>query len=360
MSNDETTTTTPLRSGALSLRETARLASISVIGLFVLAVLYTVHIAKPFLLPLVLALLVNFVFRPVHRRLERLHIPPVPAAAIILLLLATLLGAAVFNLVPAATGWAERLPESMQQAETNLRAIMAPVRKVSEVAEQVDELAEGDKPLFTTRVEVQEETWSDAILAATKDTVVYMIVTMILLFFILAYGGRVYKELTPRYQAWVLLKRIDESVSSYLFTITVINASLGLCIGLAMYLLGMPNPVLWGVMGWLLNYIPYLGAIAGVGVVLFIAAVTFDILGKIILVPVSYFALTALEGNFVTPMVLGQRFTLNPIIIFVWVVFWGWIWGVPGMLIAVPLLMVVKIFCEQVPALNRVAKLMSV
>lgn len=118
--------------------------------------------------------------------------------------------------------------------------------------------------------------------------------------------------------------------------------------------LDMPNPVLWGVMAGLLNFVPYLGAIVGTGVVALVAVLTFDDVGRVLIPPVSYLALTSLEGQFITPTILGRRLRLNPVVIFVWLVFWGWIWGVPGALVAVPMLAAFKIVCDRVENLRPV------
>jgi predicted PurR-regulated permease PerM len=115
-----------------------------------------------------------------------------------------------------------------------------------------------------------------------------------------------------------------------------------------MYGLGMPNPVLWGVMVGCFNFIPYLGDIASTIVLTLVASLTFDQLGRILLVPAVFFALTLLEGMIVTPLVVGNRLSLNPVAIFIWLLLWGWLWGIPGTLLAVPLLAVIKIICDNI------------
>ena len=133
----------------------------------------------------------------------------------------------------------------------------------------------------------------------------------------------------------------------------MINAGLGVVIGVAMALLGVPNPVLWGVMAALFNFIPYAGALAGTGVIFLVSVSTFTAPMAIALPPIVYFAVTAIEGNLVTPSVLGRRFTMNPIIIFLWFASWSILWGFPGMLIAMPLLMAFRIIAREVPSLWR-------
>src|SRR5690606_28930507 len=123
-----------------------------------------------------------------------------------------------------------------------------------------------------------------------------------------------------------------------LLAISLINAGLGAVVAAVMWAIGMPNPLLWGVMAALLNYVPYVGALVGLAVVAVVALVSFDSAGTALLVPALYFACTTIEGQFVTPMLLGKRFEMNPVMVFLSIATWGWLWGVPGALMAVPLL----------------------
>jgi predicted PurR-regulated permease PerM len=121
----------------------------------------------------------------------------------------------------------------------------------------------------------------------------------------------------------------------------------------------MPNPVLWGVMAAILNFIPYIGAIVGMGILTLVAFLTFDGLAAVMLAPGSYFALNLLEEYLVLPLIMSHRLTLNPVVIFVWLIFWGWLWGIPGALLAVPLLAIFKIVCQSIEPLAPVAEFLS-
>jgi predicted PurR-regulated permease PerM len=153
-----------------------------------------------------------------------------------------------------------------------------------------------------------------------------------------------------------ITRQIEHDISGYLFSISVINVFFGAAIGVAMFFLSMPNPLLWGVMAGLLHFIPFLGAMVGIGVVTLVAAVTLDGLGAILLVPATYLVLNLLEEYVAVPFVIGHRLLLNPVVLFVWLIFWGWLWGVPGALMAVPLLAIVKIVCDHVPPLASLAE----
>jgi predicted PurR-regulated permease PerM len=188
----------------------------------------------------------------------------------------------------------------------------------------------------------------------------------ILLYFLLASGDLFLLKLVrvlPRFEdkkiAVTIVHEVRHDVSHYLLTITLINIGLGVATGIAMFWLGMPNPLLWGVMAASFNFIPYLGAMASAIILTLVALLTFDELGRILLVPGVFLVLTSLEGGFVTPAIVGRRLTLNPVAIFVWLTFWGWLWGVPGMLLAVPMLAILKIVCDHVQPLNSVGEFLG-
>jgi predicted PurR-regulated permease PerM len=165
--------------------------------------------------------------------------------------------------------------------------------------------------------------------------------------------------LSDKKNAVEIAHAIESQISSYLATIAIINFCLGVAIGVAMALWGMPNPILWGVMGGLLNFIPYLGALIGVSVITLVAFTHFDLPSYGVLVPLTYYLLTAFEGYFVTPILLGRRLILNPVVIFLGFIFWGWLWHIPGMLLAVPILAVFKIFCDHIKPLEPVGEFMG-
>jgi predicted PurR-regulated permease PerM len=140
---------------------------------------------------------------------------------------------------------------------------------------------------------------------------------------------------------------------------TLINVALGIASTLVLTALGMPNPWLWGLVGALSNYVPYLGALTTICLLGIVSFVTYADVWQAILPPLSYLLLTTVEGNFITPLILGRAFRVSPLVIFVWLVFWTWLWGVAGALVAVPLLMLLKITCEQSPELTWLAELVE-
>jgi predicted PurR-regulated permease PerM len=167
----------------------------------------------------------------------------------------------------------------------------------------------------------------------------------------------------PRFEdkktAVEISRQIEHDISRYLFSICMINAFFGMAIGIAMFLLGMPNPLLWGVMAGLLHFIPFLGALVGIIIVTLVAAITLDGAGAILLVPATYFGLNIIEEYVAIPFVLGRRLMLNPVVLFVWLIFWGWLWSIPGALMAVPLLAIMKIVCDHVEPLGALGEFIA-
>jgi predicted PurR-regulated permease PerM len=165
--------------------------------------------------------------------------------------------------------------------------------------------------------------------------------------------------LTNKKRAVEIARETERQVSAYLLTITLVNALLGAVLGTTVWLLGLPNPALWGAMAFVLNFIPYLGPLIGIVVLGVVALVTFPGLGQALLVPAVYFLLHGVETNIITPLVLVRRLTLNPVVMFLWLSLWFWLWGIPAAILAVPMLKTLKIFCDNIPQLAQVGQFLS-
>jgi predicted PurR-regulated permease PerM len=204
------------------------------------------------------------------------------------------------------------------------------------------------------------------ILSETSNAVIGLVATLVLLYFLLSSGDLFLRKLVtvlPRFgdkkQAVEIAQRVQGDISHYLFTITVINIVLGIAVGGALYALGMPSPALWGTMCAVLNYIPFLGHIIGFSIIGLVALMTFGELDAAIVPPLIYAAIAFLEGQLITPMIVARRLTLNPVAVFVALIFWGWLWHIPGMLLAVPLLAATKIICDHIRPLNPIGEFLG-
>ncbi len=215
-------------------------------------------------------------------------------------------------------------------------------------------------------VEIRQHRLTEVVFNTTGSVLASAGVMMVLMYFLLTTGDRFLNrmvEVMPTFRekrrVVEIVRSIEHGISNYLFTVSVINVGLGLAIGLAMWAFGMPNPALWGVMATGLNFMPYIGALLGTGLVFVAAVLAFDSLAYAAMIPAVYFLLTAIEGNFVTPTLIGRSMSLNPIMVFLSLLFWGWIWGVGGAFLAVPLLAIFKIVADQIEPLQPVGRLLS-
>lgn len=348
-----------------TLRE--RISGVAVSGLFILALFYTFYFARDILLPIVLATLLTLVLTPVMRVLVAIKVPkPIGAALVVAGLLAALVTGASLLMQPASE-WMAKAPATLSRLEDKLHALRRSVEEVSKAAEKVERIAapEGAAPKAKPAPPPQP-TLTSRILAAAQKVLLVAAPTVVLLYFLLATGDlflrklvKVLPTLSDKKRAVTVANTVQDELAIYLFTITCINAGLGVATGVAMYLLGMPNPALWGVMVALLNYLPYLGPLIGLTVLGMVAAITFEDLGRTLAVPAVFFLLTFIEGQILMPFITGRRLTLNPVVIFLSMLFWGWLWGVIGMLMAVPIAMICRIISEHVEWLKPFGEFLS-
>lgn len=348
--------------GKLDIRSTM------VTGLFVLAVLYTLYVARAVLMPIAVATLLAILLAPVVNWVSRLtRVPAWASTLLIMVVTLVALVAGSYTLSGPALEWARSLPDDLREAQWKLREVLAPVEELREASEEVERIADdGGAEEESVPVRVQGPRMIDAVLSWAPRTVIAIGLTVALLYFLLASGDlfvyklvRVAPTLADKKRALEIVHDIKAEISHYILTITLINIGLGVAIGLTMWLLGMPNAALWGAMATVFNFVPYLGAVAGIAVVSLVALVSFDTPAYALLVGGSYATFTTLEGNFVTPSILGRRLPLNAVVIFVGLIFWAWIWGIPGAFLAVPILAAVKIICDHVEQLAPIGEFLG-
>jgi predicted PurR-regulated permease PerM len=339
--------------------------SFALTGLFVLAVFYTTYFMRAMLLPLVLAILLSYLLAPLVRLLVRIRVKAPFGAAVVLFSLLGLVIYATSRLAEPATGWLEKAPYSLQQLKQKLLPLKKPIEKVARAGDEIEKLTSPDEAPAKTVV-VKHSALTEAFLTQTPEFIASSVVMFILLYFLLAYDGvflakitKSIPRLTDKKRAVSIVREIEMQISRYLLTITLINIGLGAAVGLTVYFLGLPNPIMWSVLVAVLNFVPYLGATTGIVCMTLGAVLSFDSLGYAMVFPASYLLLAALEGNFITPMVLGRSLTLNPVVILIALIFWGWMWGISGMILAVPILATFKIFCDHIEPMAPIAELIS-
>lgn len=328
-------------------------------GLFALGVFAVLYLASAIILPVILAFVLNLLLQPAVRLLGRVHLPrAVGALLIVLLVIGALVGLVAALSVPAAT-WAERLPEGIPRLEAHLQVIKGPIdalRKVIQQAEQVADAPPGQGSIVSVRRDLG---LTGALFAGTRSVLDGLFTTFLVLYFLLVAGNiflRRIVEILPTFtnkrQAVDISQQIQEDISAYLVTITVMNAAVGVTTAAAMYLCGLGDPLLWGATAFLLNYIPILGPFFGICIFVLVGMLSFESLWWALLPPALYFGIHLIEGETLTPMLLARRFTLNPVLVILSLVFWFWMWGVPGAILAVPMLAILKIISDRLRPLK--------
>ena len=323
-------------------------------GLVVLAVLAGCYVAAEIVLPIVLAFVLKLVLQPAMRALERLHLPHGIAAVLIILVLFGALGGLGTALSGPAASWAQKLPSGIPKLQQRLSFLSQPFAAVEKLADKAQGLTQGNQPK-PVPVAVQGSGLSDQLLTGTRSFSSGFFETAVVLFFLLANGDTFLRrlvEILPRFrnkrQAVEISQQIERDVSAYLFTITIMNLVVGVATGAVAALCGLGDPVLWGTIAFLLNYIPILGPILGVGVFLLVGLLSVDTLWLALLPAGLYLTIHIVEGETVTPMLLARRFTINPVLVILALVFWYWMWGVPGAILATPMLAITKIICDRI------------
>ncbi len=323
------------------------------------------YFARDLLLPVTLAFLLALTLRPVVRYFERRSVPSTVSAIVLVAAVIGVFGSGLFFLSGPVSHWLDIAPEIGQDISRKLSSLRSPVDAVVAASQQVENLTEGGSPTVQ-KVVVQQP----GLLSRAADNVVGSLTTLgltiVLLLFLLSSGTLFYEKLIsvmPRMsnkkKALRVVYDIESVVSRYLFTITLINCALGTLVAVAMAITGMPNPILWGVAAAILNFIPYVGALIGLGMIAIVALLSFNTLGQAIVPPILYLGLHIAEGQFLTPIIIGRRLELNSVAILIALALWSWMWGIVGAVIAVPLLVCVKVFCDHFESLNAFGEFLS-
>jgi predicted PurR-regulated permease PerM len=325
------------------------------IGIFLLLLLAGLAYAREFLMPVVLAFLLALVFTPVRRFLNRRGVPSWVCAVMVVgaLLAAVLAGG--YLLSGPVSDWVSRAPTIFDDLQTKLRGIAATVSKVSS---QVEKITQGGGAPQAPEVVVKQSGLSSFAWLAPLF-LAQIVFVLVLLFFLLSSGDMIYEKivhvlptLSDKKRAVRIARDIEDKLSTYLFTITVINIGLGTAIGLVMWAIGMPNPLLFGVAAFALNYIPYAGPAAGIVVSTIVGLISGEGLTMGLLAGGGYLLITTIEGQLITPYFVGRQLRLNTVIVFLSIALWAWLWSVVGMIVATPLLVAIRTFCEYIPSLE--------
>lgn len=320
-------------------------ARLSVIGLFLLVLLYAAIHARYFLVPVTAALIVGLTLGPTVDWLERHRVPSYVASTLLIILLGAFLYGLYLGFALPLQEWGRRLPEAWDQVTVHLRSIREPLEKLNEVGKEVEKAAGVSQAQVSVKVE--QTGLFTTFLTFAPPILAQFLLFGATLFFFMANRSRLRAGILSfclrrelRLRTARVIRDTEYLLSRYIAAITVVNVCLGLATALAMHLLAVPSPALWGALAAALNFIPYLGPAIVMAVLVGVGSATFDNLLPALTPALVFLAITTIEGQFITPAVIGKNLTLNPFLVFLALGFWLWIWGPVGAFVAVPLVLV--------------------
>ncbi|WP_136620631.1 MULTISPECIES: AI-2E family transporter [Mesorhizobium] len=337
-----------------------------VIGIFIFMAVDALFFARDFFMPVILAFLLALTLRPVVRFLKKHGVPETVSATMVVLLAVGAVASAGYLLSDPIVQLISKAPSIGQKLSERLSDLKHPFERFIEISHQVESATDAAQDPSLQKVVIApsgivSQAAGSLLSVGTSITIIF-----VLSLFILASGTMFYEKIIQSFPKLGDKKRalqvaydVEREISHYLFTVAVINTGLGSVIALGLWALGMPNPLLWGAAAALLNFLPYIGALITIVLVAVIGLISFDSLSYALLAPAFVLLCDVLEGQFVTPTVVGRRLEINSVAIFIAIAFWSWLWGFVGAVMAVPLLVVIKVFCDHFEALQHMGNFLA-
>ena len=339
-------------------------APLAVKVLAFVALIFLLRAASPVVLPIAIAIILTFLLAPLVRTLRSRGINDALGAAIVVFGLLFVLGLLGSRLLAPASEWVARAPTTLQQlidAYERLRnsiPFMAPPQVALKpavtvrgraAAEVVPAPAAASADPVKDKIAIESVALTGTLIREASWVGVSTVATIILLFFFLASERWLMArtvEAIPKRRARVAVlggfRAAQRDIARYLGTQAMINAGVGIATAFAMTLVGLPNPILWGVIIAVLGFIPYLGPLVFVILLLFAGTLTFSSFGEIIAPATAYAIINIIESNFIAPWIVGRRLEMSPLFVFVAVMVCAWMWGIAGAFLAVPLLVIIR------------------
>ncbi len=335
-------------------------------GLFVFAGFAVLYVTSEIVLPLVLALVLKILLQPLVRLLERFRIPRAAGAVLTVLLVLLAFAGTISMLAGPATDWAGKLPQAIPKLRDSFAVLRGPIDTVQGMMHQLDTLTGGPAGAGPQASAVKSASVMGAVFTGTATATAGLLTTLLMLFYLLVSGETFLRrlvEVLPRFkdkrQAVELSADIERNVSAYLLTVTCINALVGVATGLEMWVCGVANPVLWGAVAFVVNFVPILGPMVGIVIFLMASVLALGVTWWALLPVGLYLGIHIIEGEIATPMLLARRFTINPVAVMLALIFWYWMWGFAGAILAVPLLAITKIICDDLRPLRALGHLLE-
>jgi len=329
------------------------------LGIVLALVIAICYLAQQVIVPVLVAILLALLLSPIVTFMQRLRIPRIVGSLLTIAVVIAILAYGVASLATPAKQWFAHAPETLRTIQQRFNDLRQPIRQAQEASKKIEELTQPSAPAQT--VANAQPSLLGSIASGTPAVLEGVAAVLLLVYFFLSSGDSFLRrmvEIAPSLRekrvVVSIAREVQDEMSRYLFTVSMINLGLGIATAILMAVLGLPNPLLWGAVAALFNFAPYVGP-ACTGLALALAGfAAFDTLGQALLVPAAFFALATLEGQLITPTIIGHRLSLNPTIVFIWLLLWGALWGVVGLLLAGPLLACFRIVCEHVETLRPI------
>jgi predicted PurR-regulated permease PerM len=335
----------------------ATFAQIALIGIFLILLMAMLGYGRAVFLPITLALVIGTILAPLTSFAANYRIPHAGTAAILVLGTIALLSTGIVYLSDPVRAWIGRAPEIGANLREKLVIFDAPIEALNRVREALGAAPSQSK---TIAFDLNTSLLQPA-LASLTPAVGQLLIFFGTLFFFLGHRNRLKEsiirfgsEREARLRVIRIWNAVEASLATYIATVAAINAGVGIIVGTACYFIGLPSPLVWGFLAFVLNFVPYIGPATMFVTLLGVGLVTFDSFYQALIAPLLFVGMSTIEGQFVTPTILGARLTLNPLFIFLSIAFWVWLWGPFGALLAVPLLIVIIVIVNQFAAKDEV------
>src|SRR5882672_1034708 len=335
-------------------------------------------LGREFFIPIALALCFQALLTPVVRQLGRLRLPAPAGAAIVVLGALAVFGIGGWALSTPIGAWVDKAPANIATARRKLRELGRPLDRMTAAASgtpapRAAPPAAPNAPPAPPPAPPPQAAPGPAVpslfaqlLGHATTLVAVLLEVIVLVYLMLAAGNMLFRKLVKLLPApddlrtaTDIMNRTESIVASYLTVTALINVGQGIAVGLAMWAIGMPDPLIWGLMTFVLEFIPYLGGAINVGLLLISGFSVFSGLGEVLLAPAIYLVISTLQNNVISPYAYGNRLKLNPLAVMIFVLFWWFIWGIPGAFLAIPIAATLKVLGDQVPQMSPLGELLG-
>lgn len=323
-------------------------------------------LGREFFIPIALAVCFQALLTPLVRGLGRLRIPAPVGAAIVVLGALAVLVVGGWALSGPASEWVDQAPSNIATARRKLREIGRPLDRLTAAAEGTPAVSPAAPPPAPAGPGPAVPSLVAQLLGRATTVVAGLLEVIVLVYLMLAAGNMLFRKLVKLLPApdqlrtaTDILNRTESIVANYLTITALINVGQGIAVGLAMWAIGMSDPFIWGVVTFVLEFIPYLGGVIIVGLLLIDGFSVFSGLGQVLLAPAIYLVISTIQNNVVSPYAYGNRLKLNPLAVMIFVLFWWFIWGIPGVFLAIPIAATLKVLGDQVPQMAVMGELLG-